>query len=55
MKQPEFLVKSAEMFVKSRDDVVFQKLLGVTLKNVIAMFWDTAVDKSSKGVCSYVT
>lgn len=38
------------MFVKSRDDAAFQKLLGITLKNVIAMFWDTAVDKASKGV-----
>ena len=43
-------MKSAEMFVKGKEDVTFRRFVGITLKNVIAMFWDTVIENKTKGV-----
>lgn len=38
------------MFVKVREEANFRKLVGITMKNLIALHWDTGISKETKSV-----
>ena len=33
-------MKSVDMFVRTKEDALFRKFLGITLKNIIMNVWD---------------